>query len=121
MILSLYIGHVPHAKGILREVKVLRTTSIPNPVNVVFLNRLNFQTIMTPKVRLCQLGGNPYPNLVRANLQRQVAAKAHTPGHRDHDPSGTLIRHLAPAVTTFYETPLSVETRLLRLLENRRR
>eukprot|EP00959_Pyramimonas_sp_CCMP1952_P003526 74143-Pyramimonas_sp.AAC.1 len=60
--------------------------------------------IMIPKARMCQLGGNPCPNLVRAKLPHQVAAKAHVPGRRDHDPSGTLILHLAPAVTTCYET-----------------
>eukprot|EP00959_Pyramimonas_sp_CCMP1952_P113104 2364244-Pyramimonas_sp.AAC.1 len=61
---------------------------------------------------MCQLGGNPCPNLGRAKLQRRAAVRAPAPGHRDHEPLGTLILHLAPAVTIYCETRPSVETRL---------
>eukprot|EP00959_Pyramimonas_sp_CCMP1952_P431947 9046107-Pyramimonas_sp.AAC.1 len=67
---------------------------------------------MIPRAALCQLGGNPYPSLVRAKLRHWVAVRVLMPGHRDHAPLGTLSIHLALAVITYCETRPSVETRL---------
>eukprot|EP00959_Pyramimonas_sp_CCMP1952_P027727 581840-Pyramimonas_sp.AAC.1 len=74
---------------------------------------------MIPRAAMCQLGGNPYPSLGRANPRHRAAVRALTPGHHDHEPLGALILHLAPAVTTYCETRPSVETRPPRLRARR--
>eukprot|EP00959_Pyramimonas_sp_CCMP1952_P357209 7479772-Pyramimonas_sp.AAC.1 len=66
---------------------------------------------MIPRAAMCQLGGNPHASLDRVKLRHRVAVRALTPGHHDHEPLGTLILHLGPAVATYCETRPSVETR----------
>eukprot|EP00959_Pyramimonas_sp_CCMP1952_P431478 9036617-Pyramimonas_sp.AAC.1 len=60
---------------ILREERVLRTTSTRSPANAVLPSRSSSQMIVIPRAALRQLGGNLYPSLVRAKLRHRVAVR----------------------------------------------
>eukprot|EP00959_Pyramimonas_sp_CCMP1952_P034655 726380-Pyramimonas_sp.AAC.1 len=53
---SLHTGHALHARGILREARVLRTTS----TRTALPSHSNSEMILIPRAAMCQLGGSPH-------------------------------------------------------------
>ena len=59
-------------------------------------------------------GGIHYQHLEKASHHHLVAARELTRAHHDHVHRAAPIRAQGPAVTTYYKTLHSVETRLIR-------